>query len=176
MRNALKEIDVILLCGGKGTRLKEETDTRPKPMVDIGGRPILWHIMKYYSSFGFRRFILALGYKADVIKKFFYDYRLISSNFTIHLNPKIEPNIHSVSDECDWEIVCVDTGLHTLKGGRIKRLESFIRSERFHLTYGDGLSDVDLYRLDHFHRNHGKTGTVTAVHPPSRFGEMTIDG
>jgi len=149
MRN--KKMDVVILCGGMGTRLREETEVRPKPMVEIGSKPILWHIMKYYSHYGFNRFILALGYKADYVKKYF-------------------------CGEDHWEVVCVDTGLNTLKGGRIKRLEPYLESKDFHLTYGDGLSTVDLERVVDFHISHGKTGTVTAVRPPSRFGELLLEG
>lgn len=145
----LHNIDIVILCGGLGTRLKEETELKPKPMVEIGDRPILWHIMKYYSCFGFRRFILALGYKADYIKQYFY--------------------------KSDWEIVCIDTGLHTQKGGRIKRIEPYLQGDIFHLTYGDGLCNLDLMALHSFHLQHGKVGTVTAVRPPSRFGEMVIE-
>lgn len=171
-----KNINVVILCGGKGTRLREETDIKPKPMVEIGGMPILWHIMKYYSHYGFSRFILALGYKGEYIKKYFYDYGYLSSDLTIVLDPKIPPKIHSLSNENHWEITCVDTGLNTLKGGRIKRLEPYIKSEYFHLTYGDGLSNVDLNKLEAFHHQNNRIGTVTAVHPPSRFGEMLIEG
>jgi len=144
-----KNSDVVILCGGKGTRLKEETEVKPKPMVEIGGKPLLWHIMKYYSCYGFRKFILALGYKSEIIKQYSFN-------------------------ESDWNVICVDTGLNTLKGGRIKRLEPYIQSDFFHLTYGDGLSTVDLDALQTFHLKHGKIGTVTAVYPPSRFGEMVI--
>lgn len=168
--------DVIILCGGMGTRLREETEVKPKPMVEIGGKPILWHIMKYYSSFGFTRFLLALGYRGEVIKKYFYDYRFISSDFTICLDPKTEPEIHTVSDEHQWKVSCIDTGLEALKATRIKRLQSYIRSNFFHLTYGDGLSDIDLDHLEAFHRNHQRLGTVTSARPPSRFGEMRIEG
>ncbi len=150
-------MDVVILCGGMGTRLSEETETKPKPMVEIGGMPILWHIMKYYSHYGFKKFILALGYKGEYIKKYFN-----------RANPLLREN--------GCEVICVDTGLNTLKGGRIKRLESYINSDCFHLTYGDGLSTVDLNKLAAFHLKHKKTGTVTAVHPPSRFGEMLIKG
>ena len=143
-------MDVIILCGGKGTRLSEETTAKPKPMVEIGGRPILWHIMKIYSHYGFNRFILALGYKSDQIKQYYHD-------------------------EKQWEIVFVDTGEETLKGGRIKRVERYINSDIFHLTYGDGVSDVDLNKLVNFHKSHDCVGTVTAVRPPSRFGELNID-
>lgn len=169
-------IDVVILCGGMGTRMKEETEIRPKPMVEIGGRPILWHIMKCYSHYGFRRFILALGYKGEYIKKYFYDYPLISSDFTIELAPERPPKIHAVSNENHWEITCVDTGLTTLKGGRIKRIEPYIKSKYFHLTYGDGVSNVNINELELFHCTHNKIGTVTAVRPPSRFGEIVIEG
>lgn len=171
-----KNIDVVILCGGMGTRLREETEIKPKPMIEIGGRPILWHIMKYYSHFGFSRFILALGYRGEYIKKYFYDYSFISSNFTIILDPQKSPKVHSLSNENHWEVACIDTGLSTLKGGRIKRLEPYIKGRYFHLTYGDGLSNVNIDKLDKFHRSHKKIGTVTAVRPPSRFGEMAIEG
>ncbi len=168
--------DVIILCGGKGSRLSEETVLKPKPLIEIGGKPILWHIMKHYSYYGYHRFILALGYKGEYIKNYFYNYRIFSSDFTIEMHPKKEPQIHGVSDESHWEITLVDTGLNTLKGGRIKRLEKYIKSDNFHLTYGDGVSSVNLGELEQFHIKHGKTGTVTGVHPPSRFGEMVIEG
>ncbi len=173
---SLSGTDVVILCGGRGMRLKEETDSRPKPMVEIGGKPILWHIMKYYSSFGFRRFLLALGYKSEYIKKYFYDYRFISSDFTIRMDLNTSVNIHSPSNEKNWEVVCVDTGLNTLKGGRVKRLEPYIQSDTFHLTYGDGLGNVNLKELDLFHHRMKKIGTVTSVRPPSRFGELKITG
>ena len=141
---------VILLAGGLGTRLSEHTRTIPKPMVPIGGKPILLHIMKIYAKYGFRDFYIALGYKSDLIKQYYYD-------------------------EKQWEIVFVDTGEETLKGGRIKRVERYINSDIFHLTYGDGVSDVDLNKLVNFHKSHDCVGTVTAVRPPSRFGELNID-
>ena len=170
----MQNMDVIILCGGKGTRLSEETSSRPKPMVEIGDKPILWHIMKYYSYFGFKRFILALGYKGDYIKEYFFNLRITNNNFTLDFNSQEKPIIHdSISDD-DFEITFIDTGLNTLKGGRIKRVEQFVRSQKFHLTYGDGLSNVDLKRLVEFHNNHGQIGTVTAVRPPSRFGNIYI--
>jgi len=171
-----KSMDVVILCGGMGTRMREETETRPKPMVEIGGKPILWHIMKYYAHFGFHRFLLALGYKGEVIKKYFVDYGYLASDLTITLDPKVAPKAHTLSRENHWEITCVDTGLNTLKGGRIKRLEPYIKTDEFHLTYGDGLGTVDLDALVSFHRARKKMGTVTAVHPPSRFGEMLLQG
>ena len=169
-------MDVVILCGGKGTRLSEETTMKPKPMVEIGGKPILWHIMKYYSSFGFNRFILALGYKSEYIKEYFYNYKVTHSDFSIKLLPHSKPTFYKSSEESDWEIILVDTGLETLKGGRIKKIEKYITSDDFHLTYGDGLSNIDLTKLVNFHKSHGKLSTVSAVRPPSRFGEMTLEG
>lgn len=175
MKEENKNIDVVILCGGMGSRLAEETYIRPKPMVEIGGKPILWHIMKYYTHFGFKRFILCLGYKSDYIKKYFYDFKITNSNFTIDLNPESNVNFHDFNFENNIEICCVDTGLNTLKGGRLKRVEEYIKSENFCLTYGDGLSNVNLDSLLDFHYSHKKIATVTAVRPPSRFGEMVID-
>lgn len=169
-------MDVVILCGGMGTRLSEETITKPKPMVEIGGKPILWHIMKYYSSFGFNRFILALGYKSNYIKEYFYNYKVSNSDFTIDLNPENKPKFHNVGNESNWEITFIDTGLNTLKGARIKKVEKYIKSENFHLTYGDGLCNVNLKKLVNFHLSHNKIASVTAVRPPSRFGEMLIKG
>jgi len=168
-------MDVVILCGGKGSRLSEETIIKPKPMVEIGGMPILWHIMKTYSHFGYKRFILALGYKADYIKQYFYNMRITSSDFSLSLDPEKEPTFFNHPIDKEWEITFVDTGLETLKGGRIKRLEKYIQSDQFHLTYGDGVSDINIDELVKFHNKHGAMGTVTAVHPPSRFGEMIIE-
>ena len=148
--------DVIILCGGKGTRLSEETVDKPKPMVEIGGKPILWYIMKHYSYYGCHRFILALEYKGEYIKRFFYDYRILFSDFTLEMHPEKAPSIHGVNDESHWEITFVDTGLDTLKGGRIKRLEKYITSDNFHLTYGDGVCGVNIGELEKFHERHGK--------------------
>jgi len=170
-----KTNDVVILCGGKGTRLSEETVAKPKPMVEIGGKPILWHIMKHYASFGYHRFILVLGYRGEYIKNYFYNYRMLSSDFTLVMHPEKAPQIHGVSDESHWEITFVDTGVDTLKGGRIKRIEKYVKSDVFHLTYGDGLSNVNVEQIEQFHNKHGKVGTVTGVHPPSRFGEMLLD-
>jgi glucose-1-phosphate cytidylyltransferase len=155
-----KNTEVVILCGGKGTRMGGETQMRPKPMVEIGGRPILWHIMNYYSHFGYYKFIIALGYKGGHIRKYF----------------DLARKTCKLSGGAPWEITCVDTGLETLKGGRIKRLEPYIKGEVFHLTYGDGLSDIDINKLEAFHKRHGKAATVTAVRPPSRFGEMVLSG
>jgi len=168
--------EVVILCGGKGSRLSEETALKPKPMVEIGGMPILWHIMKIYSHHGFNRFILALGYHGEYIKKYFYDYRIMVSNFTLVMDPHQSPQIHDSHERTDWEITFVDTGLDTLKGGRIKRLEKYVKSDNFLLTYGDGVADTDITKLYNFHLSHNSIGTVTAVRPPSRFGELIVSG
>ncbi len=168
-------MDALILCGGKGTRLSEETISKPKPMVEIGGKPILWHIMKSYSHYGVNRFILALGYKGDFIKQYFHNYKITGSDFSLKLDPEEKIQILNHSDEKHWEIVFVDTGEETLKGGRIKRVEKYIQSDLFHLTYGDGVCDVDINKLGNFHNSHNCMGSVTAVRPPSRFGELNID-
>lgn len=167
---------VVILCGGKGTRLAEETSIRPKPMVEIGGRPILWHIMKSYGAAGFNEFVLALGYKADYIKDWFHHYRLTAADFTITLDPGVDPVIHGGPQPEPWTVTLVDTGEDTLKGARIARVAEHLGGERFMVTYGDGLADVDLQKVLAFHEAHGKLGTVTGVRPPSRFGEMVLDG
>jgi len=168
-------MDVVILCGGKGSRLSEETILKPKPMVEIGERPILWHIMKYYSLFGYKRFILALGYKANYIKNYFYNYKLENSDFSVGFDHSSEPVFFNSPIESEWEVVLVDTGLETLKGGRIKRIEKYVTSDSFHLTYGDGIANVDIKKLVEYHNSHSKYGTVTAVRPPSRFGEMHFE-
>ena len=163
-------MEVVILCGGKGTRLSEETVTRPKPMVEIGGMPILWHIMKTYSSYGYKKFILALGYKSNYIKEYFYNLRISGSDFTLKMTPDHNPHFYNALPESDWEITFVDTGEETLKGARVKRVEKYIKSDNFLLTYGDGISDIDISKLVDFHIKSGKMATVTAVHPPSRNG------
>ena len=168
-------MDVILLCGGKGSRLNEETLKKPKPLVEIGGKPILWHIMKIYNNYGFNRFIIALGYKGELIKQYFYNRRIAGSDFSFKMDPKNNIQYLNHSDENEWEIVFIDTGEETLKGGRIKRVEKYINSDTFHLSYGDGVSNVDLNKLLKYHQTHKCIGTVTAVRPPSRFGELNID-
>lgn len=145
-------------------------------MVEIGGMPILWHIMKIYSYYGFNNFILALGYKGDYIKNFFYNYKITSGDFKMAFSPKAEIEYFNHSDELGWEITFVDTGLETLKGGRIKKLEKYITTDLFHLTYGDGVCNINLEELVAFHESHGCMGTVSAVRPPSRFGEMLLRG
>ena len=167
-------MDVVILCGGKGTRLSEETVNKPKPMVEIGGRPILWHIMKTYSHYGYNRFILALGYKGEQIKQYFYNYKITRADFSMKLDHEHEIEYLNHADEKNWEIVFVDTGEETLKGGRLKRVEKYIKNDLFHLTYGDGVCDVDLNKLVQFHKSHDCLGTLTAVRPPSRFGELNV--
>ena len=144
-------------------------------MVEIGNMPILWHIMKIYSYYGFNRFILALGYKGEQIKQYFYNYKFTSGDFSLKLGPDHDTEYLNHSDEKHWEIVLVDTGENTLKGGRIKRVEKYIKGDLFHLTYGDGVCDIDIKKLVSFHKSHDSFGTVTAVRPPSRFGELNID-
>ncbi len=164
---------VILLAGGFGTRLSEYTESIPKPMVTVGGRPILWHIMRTYAHFGHNDFYLALGYKADLIKEYFLNYRTLNADFTVNLSTgEISP--HHI-DDADWRVTLVSTGLESMTGGRVKRLQSFIGHEPFMLTYGDGVADIDLAALLEFHKSHGRMVTVTAVHPGARFGELKIE-
>lgn len=166
---------VVVLAGGLGTRLSEETEARPKPMVEIGGRPILWHILKHYAHFGFQEFYVALGYKGESIKRFFLDYHALGSNMSVSLRDgRVE--VHDGGEREDWRVHLIETGLETNTGGRLKRLEPFLSDGTFMLTYGDGVSDVDLGALLKFHRAHGKLATVTAVRPPSRFGGLIFDG
>lgn len=165
---------VVILAGGFGTRLTEETAAKPKPMVEIGGRPILWHIMKYYTHYGFREFVIALGYKGELIKRYFLDYYELSSNMTLYLGSG-EVQLYEKRSE-DWIVHLVDTGLHTATGGRIKRLQPWLYHETFMVTYGDGVSTVDLHALLRFHRSHGRIATVTAVRPPARFGGLVFEG
>lgn len=169
-------MEVIILCGGKGSRLSEETLLKPKPMVEIGNKPILWHIMKSYSNYGYKKFILALGYKGHMIKDFFYNARINQSDFTLKMDPSEGPVYHKTIIDNDWEISFVDTGEDTLKGGRIKKIEKYIQGDNFFLTYGDGVSNIHLNRLLEYHLEHNKLATVSAVRPPSRFGELTIEG
>ncbi len=165
---------VVILAGGLGTRLAEETEVKPKPMVEIGERPILWHIMKHYAHFGFKEFFIALGYKGEVIKRYFLDYYTLNGSLSIDLS---NGNVQVQNKECeDWMVHLIDTGLNTLTGGRVKRLAQWLRDDTFMVTYGDGVSDIDLQNLLHFHRSHGRLATVTAVRPPARFGGMIFDG
>jgi glucose-1-phosphate cytidylyltransferase len=165
---------VVVLAGGLGTRLAEETEVKPKPMVEIAERPILWHIMKHYAYYGFKEFIIALGYKGEVIKRYFLDYYMLDGSMTIDFS-KDSVETYDKEDR-DWIVHLKDTGQGTDTGGRIKRLEPFLKDGTFMATYGDGVSNVDLPDLLRFHRSHGRIATVTAVRPPSRFGGLTFDG
>lgn len=165
---------VAILAGGVGTRLVEETEIKPKPMVEIGGQPILWHIMMHYSHYGFKRFVIALGYRSEVIKKYMVDYCSLHSNLTVNLQTG-EVQIHD-GVKPDWTVELVDTGIATLTGGRIKRLAPYLGHETFMLTWGDGVSNVNLRELLAFHRSHGKLATLTAVRPPARFGHLDLVG
>jgi len=167
---------VVILCGGLGTRLREETEFRPKPMVEIGGKPILWHIMKIYSHYGIKDFVLSLGYKGEMIKEYFYNYEILTNDFTIKLGNKKSIEIHSNNAEKDWRITLADTGDKALKGARLKRVQQYIDDDTFMLTYGDGVADVDINALLAFHNKHGKLATVTGINPASRFGELKIKG
>lgn len=166
---------VVILCGGKGTRFREQTEYRPKPMIEVAGRPILWHIMSFYAGHGFKRFVLCLGYKADVIKRYFLDYAALESDFTVDLSKPGKLEYHGGS-RADWQVTCVDTGLEAMTGARLKRVAPFLGKADFLLTYGDGLSDVDVPKSVAFHRSHGKVATVTGVRPQSRFGELITNG
>jgi glucose-1-phosphate cytidylyltransferase len=165
---------VAILAGGVGSRLSEETVIKPKPMVEIGGRPILWHIMMHYAHYGFKDFIIALGYKGEVIKKYVVDYCSLNSDLTVQIKTGKVTLHREVT--ADWTVDLVDTGISTLTGGRIKRLAPYLGNDTFMLTWGDGVSDVDLHKLLAFHRSHGKLVTLTAVHPPARFGHLELDG
>ena len=165
---------VVILAGGFGTRLSEYTERIPKPMVKVGGKPILWHIMERYSKFNHKDFYLALGYKSDFIKDYFLNYRSVNSDFTINLeNGDLVTHQHS---DVDWMVTLVNTGLNSMTGGRVKRMREYIGDETFLLTYGDGLTDINLDELVSFHENHKKMVTVSAVHPSARFGELEISG
>ena len=165
---------VVILAGGMGTRLSEETDLRPKPMVEIGGHPILWHIMKHYARHGFHEFVIALGYKGEEVKRFFLDYNRLKASITVELSTG-STNFHEATPD-NWTVHLIDTGLQTLTGGRVKRLQPWLEGEPFMLTYGDGVSDVDLGALLRLHRTSGRLATVTAVRPPARFGGLIFDG
>jgi glucose-1-phosphate cytidylyltransferase len=165
---------VVILCGGQGTRLREETEYRPKPLVMIGQKPILWHIMKLYAHHGFREFVLCLGYRGQMIKEYFLNYEAMNNDFTIHLGSKTRIDYLDTHAEQDFQVTLADTGLETMTGGRVKRVARHIEGDTFMVTYGDGVSDVDIRALIDFHHSHGRLATVTAVQPMSRFGMLCL--
>ena len=168
---------VAILCGGQGTRLQEATGgIKPKPMVEIGGRPILWHIMKYYSCFGHHDFVLMLGHLSYVIKEYFLYYEAINSDFTIKLSASHEVQYHRSHNEADWKVTLADTGPNNMTGSRVAQIKRYIGNEPFMLTYGDGVADVDLDKLLAFHKSHGRIATVTGVAPIGRFGRLNVTG
>jgi glucose-1-phosphate cytidylyltransferase len=167
-------MQVVILAGGLGSRLAEETTVKPKPMVEIGGKPILWHILSIYSHFGFNDFLIACGYKGHVIKDYFNNFYVHNSDWVVDLRNGAQEVVQPLSSH--WRVGVLDTGLHTATGGRLRRLQKWLANETFLVTYGDGVADVDVAALVAFHRAHGRLATVTAVHPPSRFGSLLLDG
>ena len=170
------DIPVVILCGGMGTRIREASDKLPKPLIDIGGKPILWHIMKTYGAHGFRRFVLCLGYKGDAIRRYFLDYGQLARDFTLKLAESHSPDWHGTGAVEDWDVTLVETGLMTGTGARVKRVAEYLDHPTFMLTYGDGIGAVDVQALLRHHLGSKLIGTVTGVHPTSRYGEMRVDG
>ena len=169
-------MQVVILCGGLGTRLREETEYRPKPMVHIGGRPILWHIMKTYAAHGHKEFILCLGYKGEVIREFFLNYHAMTSDLTMRLGNAASYEFHTAHDEEDWTVTLVETGLKTMTGGRLQRVLPHVRGDEFLLTYGDGVTDSNIAESIAFHHEHGGLATLTAIPPENRFGHLDLHG
>jgi len=163
---------VVILAGGRGTRISEESSVRPKPMAEVGGKPLLWHIMKIYATHGFNDFLVACGYKGEMIKEYFHNFLWHNNDYIIDLKDGSREIIQS--GPLDWKVGVIDTGLDTMTGGRIRRLQKWIGAETFLLTYGDGVGNINIEKLVEFHRSHGKLATVTAVHPPARFGDLTL--
>jgi glucose-1-phosphate cytidylyltransferase len=175
-RSDLSDVPVVILCGGQGTRLREETEYRPKPMVEIGPQPILWHIMKIYGAHGLDRFVLCLGYKGWEIKQYFLRYQEMHCDFTIDLGGGAPLAIHNDAGSLSWRVTCAETGAEAATGARLWRVRDYLQAPTFCLTYGDAVGDVDIGALLAFHRAHGRIATVTGVHPTSRYGEMRVDG
>ncbi len=167
-------MEVVILCGGQGTRLREETEYRPKPLVEVGGRPILWHLMKSYAHHGFKDFVLCLGYRGAMIKEYFLNYEAMNNDFTIQLGTNHCIEYKNGHDEQDFRVTLAETGLPTLTGGRLQLVERYVHGSTFMMTYGDGVGDVDITALLEFHRSHGKIATVTTVRPQSRFGTLDV--
>jgi glucose-1-phosphate cytidylyltransferase len=174
IESKVNNVKVVLLAGGLGTRMREETEYKPKPMVEVGGRPVLWHLMKSFASHGLTDFVVCTGYRGDVIKDYFLNYGARMNDFTAHLGKSTHIEVHGNHTEIDWKVTVADTGPSTMTGGRVKRVAKYIYG-RFIVTYGDGLADVDLKALLDFHEEHGKLATVTTVRPLSRFGVMDLD-
>jgi len=164
------------MCGGLGTRLREETEFLPKPMINIGERPILWHIMKIYAHYGYKDFILNLGYKGNIIREYFFNYKIMNNDIVFKLGDPNNFLIYNNTNEDDWLVTLANTGEKTLKGARLKKVEKYIDDDTFMMTYGDGLADININNLLKFHHSHGKIATITGVNPTSRFGEMKIEG
>ena len=165
----------VLLAGGLGTRMREETEFRPKPMVEIGGRPVLWHIMKVLSEQGIKDFVICTGYKSEIIKNYFTNYGAVNQDFTVTLGDQAGITYHGAHDEFDWTVTVADTGPNTSTGGRIKQIEKYVKGERFLCTYGDGIADIDLEALTEYHESHGKIATMTSIQPLSRFGVLDLE-
>jgi glucose-1-phosphate cytidylyltransferase len=169
------DVPVVILAGGLGTRLREETDVRPKPMVEVGGRPMLWHLMKHYAAFGVKEFVICLGYKGEVIKEFFLNYRQYQGSLSVEMSSGAY-RMHEAHSEDPWTVHLLDTGVDTMTGGRIKRAAAFLGRKRFFATYGDGVANIDIRDLLTLHEQEGRAATITAVRPPARFGGLVIDG
>lgn len=170
----MENIPVVILAGGQGMRIREETEFRPKPMINIGDRPILWHIMKIYSHFDLNRFVVCLGYKGDSIRNYFLNFNLMHNDFTVSLGNQRRVAIHGSIPEKEWNVTLAETGLNSMTGARIKKIQAYVKNQTFMVTYGDGVADIDIKALLKFHRSHGKLATVTGVAPLSRFGEMVV--
>jgi glucose-1-phosphate cytidylyltransferase len=170
-----ESLPAVILAGGLGTRIREETEFKPKPMVEIGGRPILWHIMKHLSHYGVDRFIICVGYKGDIIRDYFLNYRSRNNDFTVSLGSRSDLTFHSDHEESDWSVTVAETGALTNTGGRVFEIQKYVAGEKFLCTYGDGISDIDINSLRDFHDERNQVATVTAVRQPSRFGIMDID-
>lgn len=169
-----ENVRVVILCGGLGTRMREETEFRPKPLVEVGGRPILWHIMKSYAHHGFRDFVLCLGYRGQMIKEYFLNYEAMNNDFTICLGRQHQVTYHDAHKEQDFRVTLADTGLDTMTGGRVRQAGKYVDDDTFMVTYGDGVSDVDIRALLDFHHSHGRLATITTVRPVSRFGVLEM--
>jgi glucose-1-phosphate cytidylyltransferase len=172
----MEKIKVVILAGGKGTRIAEESEFRPKPMIKVGGKPILWHIMKIYAKYGYSDFIICLGYKGEMIKQHFLNYKTFNSDFTITLGDHDKIRLYGNNSEDHWTVTLADTGLESMTGNRIKKIERYVDGNLFMLTYGDGVADININKLVSFHLSHKKIGTITGVRPLSRFGEIMVDG